>query len=395
MRIFPYRLLCFLILALSPGISPVNAGEATLKSAFADDFLIGVALNRRQVDGRDPAAGALAAKHFSALTAENDMKWPFVHPAPGRYDFATADAYVDFAEKHGMAMIGHTLVWHSQNPPWLFKEEDGRSASREVMLARMRDHIHTVVGRYKGRIKGWDVVNEALADGGDEMLRDSPWRRIIGDDYLDHAFRFAREADPAAELYYNDYGLENGRKREKCVAMLRGMIARGVPVDGVGTQSHFHLNHPSVAEVEKTITAFASLGLKVMVTELDVDVLPSRGHSGIADVNRREEASPELNPYADGLPAGIQEKLARRYSELFDVYVKHRASITRVTFWGLDDGHSWLNHFPIRGRTNHPLLFDRGLKPKPAFGAVVAKGGKPRGQEPEKKVKPSGASGGR
>ena len=228
-----------------------------------------------------------------------------------------------------------------------------------------------MVGRYKGRVKGWDVVNEALADGGPAPMRDSPWRRILGDDFLDHAFRFAREADPAAELYYNDYGLENPRKRDNAVAMLKGMLARGVPVTGVGTQSHFQLEGPPIEEVEKTIRAFAGLGLKVMITELDVDVLPARGPAGNADITRREQADAARDPFRDGLPEAVQQKLARRYAELFAVYLRHRQSINRVTFWGLDDGRSWLNNFPVRGRVNHPLLFDRGLEPKAAYFDVL------------------------
>ena len=206
-----------------------------------------------------------------------------------------------------------------------------------------------------------------------DALRDSAWLRIIGDDFIDQAFRFAHEADPSAELYYNDYGLESPQKREHAMTMLHGLIQRGVPITGVGMQGHYTLEHPSLAVVEKTIEDFASLGLKVMITELDVDVLPSRGPSGIADIGRRENADPALDPYRDGLPANVQEKLAQRYADLFDVFLRHRKSVARVTLWGLDDGHTWLNFFPISRRMNHPLLFDRDLAPKPAFAAVLKK----------------------
>lgn len=347
------------------------AAEPSLRKAYENDFLVGVALNAGQVTGRNPKAAEVAGTQFSCLTAENDMKWQLIHPEPNRYSFAPADAYFEFAKKHKMEVIGHTLVWHSQTPDWVFQGADGKPATREELLKRMQDHIHSVVGRYKGKVKGWDVVNEALSDGGPDILRDSPWRKIIGDDFLDHAFRFAKEADPKAELYYNDYGLENPRKRENCVKLVKGMLERKVPIDGIGTQSHFHLNHPPVGEIEKTIKDFADLGLKVMITELDVDVLPGRGTPGNADVNRREQGDASTNPYTGGLPADMQEKLAKRYAEIFDVYLKHSKSITRVTFWGLSDGQTWLNGFPIRGRTNHPLLFDRELKPKPAFDAVI------------------------
>lgn len=346
---------------------------ATLRGAFKDDFLIGVAMNTRMVNGQNLKAAEIAARQFSALTAENDMKWQSVHPAPGNYRFEAADAYVEFARKNDMAVIGHTLVWHSQTPAWVFQGKDGKPATREELLERMRDHILTVVGRYKGRIKGWDVVNEAISDGP-EGLRDSPWRRIIGDDFLDQAYRFAHEADPAAELYYNDYGLENPAKRARAIEMLRGLIKRGAPITGVGTQGHFSLKSPGIDQVEKTITDFAALGLKVMITELDVDVLPSRGNAGIADISRKEKADPALDPYVEGLPDDVQQQLANRYAALFTVFLRHKKDISRVTLWGLDDGQSWLNNFPIRGRKNHPLLINRELLPKPAFFEVLKTG---------------------
>ena len=374
-----------LALALTPwlafAVHPARAAEntaaptspTTLRAAYADAFLVGAAMNTGMVTGGNPRAAEIVARQFSSLTAENDMKWSVINPDPGRYDFRPADAYIDFAQKHDMAVVGHTLVWHSQTPRWVFQGDDGEPASRELLLRRMREHIHTVAGRYRGRVKGWDVVNEAVSDGGPDapVLRNSPWRRIIGDDFLDHAFRFAREADPEAELYYNDYGLFHREKRARTITMLRGLIERGVPVDGVGMQGHYQIEDPSVAEVEQAILDFAALGLKVMVTELDVDVLPSRGNAGVADIARREEYEAALNPYVDGLPEAEQARLAQRYADLFEVFLKHRQHITRVTLWGLDDGQSWLNNFPVRGRTNHPLLFDRLLNPKPAFQAVL------------------------
>lgn len=355
-------------------LPPAALAEPTLREVYEKDFLVGVALNMWVVNGRNAPAAELAGKQFSSVTAENDMKWQMIQPEPGRFRFDAADAYVKFAEAHKMDLIGHTLVWHSQTPRWVFQGTDGKPATKEELLKRMRDHIHAVAGRYKGKVKGWDVVNEALADGGPDILRDSPWRRIIGDDFLDHAFRFAREADPKAELYYNDYGLEDPHKRAKCVKLVKGMLERKVPIDGIGTQSHFHLDRPSLEDIEKTIADFAALGLKVAITELDMDVLPGRGAPGNADINRREQGDATTNPYTAGLPAEMQEKLAKRYADIFGIYLKHRKSVTRVTFWGLGDGMTWLNGFPIRGRTNHPLLFDRELKPKPAFEALIKKG---------------------
>lgn len=359
MRVLPYLLMTGAAMA-----------APTLRSVFNDDFLIGVALNAAQVDEREARAGGLAARQFSALTAENDMKWSGIHPEPEHYNFKSADSYVAFARKHDMKLIGHTLVWHSQTPEWVFKGRDGGVATREELLARMKDHIETVVGRYKGKVHGWDVVNEAVSDGP-EGLRNSPWKRIIGDDFIEQAFRSAHAADPKAELYYNDYGMVNRGKRARAITLLKRLIERGVPIDAVGMQGHYSLKWPEAGEVDQAIQDFAALGLKVMITELDVDVLPSKGELGVADVSRREQADPRLDPYKDGLPDEVRQQLADRYAALFKVFLRHKKDITRVTFWGLEDGHSWLNDFPIRGRTNHPLLIDRDLRPKSAFFAVL------------------------
>lgn len=367
--------LCLAVVVGAPGDGePPGSAPATLREAYDDDFSIGVALGAEVVSGRDPRAAALAATQFSSLTAENAMKWSSLQPREGEFLFREADAFAGFAGQHQMSLIGHTLVWHNQTPRWVFEKAPGVPASREQVVARMRAHIHAVVGRYRGKIKGWDVVNEALSDGGEDPLRDSPWRRRVGDDFIELAFRFAREADPDVELYYNDYGLENPRKRANAIALLRRLKSRGVPIDGIGTQSHFHLDGPPVDDVEKTITGFAALGLKVMVTELDVDVLPRSGPAGNADVSRREEVGRGSDPYREGLPEPLRKRLAARYADLFRVYLRHRGSITRVTFWGLHDGQSWLNSFPVRGRVNHPLLFNRELQPKAAYFEVLALG---------------------
>ena len=360
---------------LATGISFGQSASPTLRRVYQDDFLIGAALNTSQVNGDNPKAGEIAARQFSSVTAENDMKWIRIHPEPGRYDFKKADAYVEFARSNKMALIGHTLVWHSQIPDWVFKGQGGGDATRAELLARMKDHIDMVAGRYKGKVRGWDVVNEAISDGP-EGLRDSPWRRIIGDDFIDQAFRFAKAADQHAELYYNDYALEDREKRARTMVMLKGLIERGVPIDAVGMQCHLGLKSPEIAEVDLAIRDFAALGLKVMITELDVNVLPSKGDVGIADIARVEESDPKLDPYTNGLPDDVQQQLTERYGGLFRLFLRHRKNITRVTFWGLDDGHTWLNNFPIRGRINHPLLINSALLPKPAFFAVLEVGKK-------------------
>ncbi|MGC4015965.1 MAG: endo-1,4-beta-xylanase [Luteolibacter sp.] len=350
------------VLVLSLGSA---RAQTTLKEAFKDRFLIGVAVRPDQLTGDT----TLLRTQFNSLTPENAMKWEALHPRESEYRFEAADQIVSFGEKNGMFVIGHTLVWHSQAPAWLFKDASGNPVDRETLLARMKAHIQTVVGRYKGRVKGWDVVNEALEEDG--TLRDSPWRKIIGDDYIAKAFEYAHEADPSAQLYYNDYGIEGGRKRDGAVKLLTQLKTSGVPITGVGIQSHMTLTWPAIPVLDETLTAFGRAGLKVMITELDIDVLPSRTSSTSADVSRNEAADPALNPYANGLPDAVQQSLARRYAELFSLYGKHRGTVTRVTFWGLTDGDSWLNHWPIRGRTSHPLLFDRAGKPKPAFKAVL------------------------
>lgn len=356
----------FMLLA---AVNLLQAAEPVLKDAFRGHFLIGTAVGDAQINGRMPDRAALIARHFNALTPENVMKWEALQPEPGRFDFAAADRCVEFAERHGMAVIGHTLVWHSQTPAWVFRGEDGGPATREQLLARMSNHIHQVVGRYRGRVRGWDVVNEALNEDG--TLRQSPWLRIIGEDYLAKAFVFAHAADPAAQLYYNDYSLENPAKRAGAVRLVKNLQAAGAPIHGIGTQMHVKMDWPSPAQVDETLKAFGELGIKVMVTELDVDVLPTRSRDRGADVSLRLAAAPALNPYTNGLPAEVQTALARRYAELFEVFLKHRAVLDRVTLWGSSDGESWLNNWPIRGRTAHPLLFDRAGAPKPAFYAVI------------------------
>jgi endo-1,4-beta-xylanase len=343
--------------------------QRTLKEVFRDDFKIGAALNRRHFFEEDTRGAEIVSTQFNTITPENVLKWALVHPEPNKYDFTAADRFVGFGEKHGMFIVGHTLVWHNQTPAWVFQDEKGKPVDRETLLRRLREHIFTVVGRYRGRIKGWDVVNEALNQDG--TMRQSPWFKIIGEDYLAQAFRFAHEADPDAELYYNDYDLELPAKRRGAVALLRKLKESSVPIKGVGLQNHNLLDWPTVTDEDATIEAFAKLDLRVNITELDVDVLPRTTKPG-ADYAVDVAPTPKLNPYTTTLPESVQSALARRYADLFRVYLKHRDVIDRVTFWGVADGSSWLNNWPIKGRTNHPLLFDRLGQPKPAFFAVLA-----------------------
>ena len=341
-----------------------STSTLTLKDAYKNDFLIGVAINQRQFTGEDTNGAAIIKAQFNSISPENVLKWEIVQPRPGNdgYNFEPADRYVEFGEQNGMYVIGHTLVWHSQTPRWVFLADDGTNyCDRETLLKRMHDHIQTVVGRYKGRIKCWDVVNEALQDNG--QLRKSPWLKIIGDDYIAKAFEYAHEADPDAVLRYNDYSLENEPKRKGALALIKKLQAEGVPVSAIGLQDHANMDWPSVEQEDATISDFANLGVKVMITELDVDLLRRSQSADVAEMQRQVTS----NNYTNGLPDSVQQALAKRYADLFSVFLKHRKDIALVTFWGVSDGDSWLN----RGRMNYPLLFGRDHQPKPAFDAVI------------------------
>lgn len=359
------------MLAIAAGslAAQTSPAQASLKDEFKGAFLVGAALNPAQFEGRDARGEAIVRRQFNTITPENVLKWERVHPKPGVYDFKDPDAYVAFGQKNHMAVIGHTLVWHSQTPAWVFQGADGKPASRDTLLARMRDHIRTVVGRYKGRIRGWDVVNEALNEDG--SLRQSPWLRIIGPDFIVEAFRAAHAADPKAELYYNDYSLENAPKRAGAIRIVKELQAAGIPVAAVGTQGHFKMDWPTAAAEDSTIAELAATGAKVNVTELDIDVLPPANRYRGADVSARAAMADSLNPYKAGLPDSVQQALAKRYADLFAVYLKHKDVLDRITFWGVTDGDSWLNGWPVPGRTAYPLLFDRQGQPKPAFVEVV------------------------
>jgi endo-1,4-beta-xylanase len=355
--------------ACAPAARTDSAEQPALKDVFAEAFLVGAAVNGRLVRGEDSVGAAIVEREYNTTTPENELKWERIHPEPGRYAFEAADRYVAFGQQNGMFVVGHTLVWHNQTPRWVFEDGAGHPASRDTLLGRMRDHIRTVVGRYQGRIRGWDVVNEALDEDG--SLRRSPWLAILGDGYIAEAFRVAHEADPDAELYYNDYSLQNPAKRAGAVRLIEQLQAQGIPITGVGLQDHIHLDAPSLAQMDTTIATFAALGVKVLITELDVDVLPQARRDQSAEVTRRDAMEAGLNPYPDALPDSVQQALAQRYHDVFAVYLKHRDAIARVTFWGVTDAGSWKNDWPVRGRTNYPLLFDRAGRPKPAFDAVV------------------------
>lgn len=382
-----------LLLAVGANARSADAPVA-LKDVFKDQFQIGVAINRNHATG---TAGfrrnqelvekdvGLVKEQFNQITAENDMKWQLIHPREGAdgYDFEPADAFVKFGESNDMYLVGHTLVWHSQTPNWVFagtiappeseneaeprrrfrREYSGPRASREELLERMRDHIHTVVGRYKGKVKSWDVVNEAIADGGAEnYLRNSLWLQIIGPDFIAKAFQYAHEADPEAILRYNDYGLENPVKRQKLIKLVKSLRAEGVPIHAIGTQAHVNIA-TTQETMDQTLGDMASLGLPVHITELDVNTAAAGQRGTGANISENAAAT------QGGLVDQAEKKLADAYAGLFRAFLKHSDSIEMVTFWGVNDAVSWR-------RGGSPLLFDGEDQPKPAFHAVIAEAGK-------------------
>ncbi len=413
-----------MLLAVGSTARSADTG-VTLKDAFKDYFMVGTAVNRSIATG---TAGlrrsveevnkdiVLIKEQFNQITSENDMKWMSVHPRSGTdgYDWAGADAFVEFGTKNHLELVGHTLVWHSQTPNWVFEGThlppgaspeskpatvenkadavptapapptitppggspgpgrgpsgrgfggfrpfnlDGPRASREELLEKMREHIQSVMGRYKGKIKVWDVVNEAIADGGPDLLRKSPWSVIIGPDFIEYAFQYAHEADPDAILRYNDYGLENPEKRKKLITLIKHLQEKKVPVMAIGTQAH--LNVSITFEVmDQSLAEIKALGLPIHITELDVN--------GAAGGQRGTGAEIRANASATegGLVAEADKKLADAYTNIFRAFLKHRDAVKLVTFWGANDANSWRS----RG---HPLLFDGDSKPKPAFDAVI------------------------
>ena len=337
-----------------------------LKAVFQNDFLIGAAINARLIDGKDPEAEKLLKTQFNAISPENILKWGNVHPQPDKYNFALPDKYVRLGEQQHFFILGHNLVWHQQTPRWVFEDNDGRQISPSKLEQRLSEHIMTVVGRYKGRINGWDVVNEALEDDG--TLRDSNWRKILGDGYIAKAFLLAHQADPQAELYYNDYSLWKPAKRDGVVRLVKSLQEKGIRIDGVGMQGHWGIKAPSVDQIEKSIAAFSDLGVKVMITELDIDLLPSQGVAGGADIDRNAKPSAYTNPYTGGLPDSVQSQLAKRYADLFSLFHKHRQQISRVTFWGVNDAHSWLNNWPAAGEQTILCFLIATTNPSLPFG---------------------------
>jgi GH35 family endo-1,4-beta-xylanase len=352
---------------LAAGTSLAARQAASLKDSYARAFLIGAALDFRSANEFGAAELELIRTHFNVLTPENSMKPGPIHPQEDTWNWTRADALVEFCQQNGMRTMGHTLVWHSQTNPWFFE-----GATRDIALQRLRTHILTLVGRYKGRISGWDVVNEAIADGGDdttaatENLRQTPWLKTVGPDYLLQAFRFAREADPAVALHYNDYNIESGPKHRSSIRLLQRLIAEGAPITTVGIQGHWSvsgLTAQKLEDIDRAIDRYKALKLKVAITELDVTLTGTGG--GQLGGARGRGAEPPPPPSPDALQAQ-----ADAYAKLFEIFLRHRDAIDRVTFWGLNDRRSWR-----AGQS--PLVFDRDNRPKPALQAILAAGTRP------------------
>ena len=345
-----------------------KVSKLSLKNALKGKFLIGVAINERQALGFDTAAIKIVKQHFNSVVAENCMKSEVIEPLEGKFDFTKSDQFVKFGKQNKMFIIGHTLIWHSQVPAWFFVDQNGKDVSREVLIERMRKHITTVVGRYKGQVNGWDVVNEALEDDG--SWRQSKFYRIIGEDYVKLAFQFAHEADPKAELYYNDYSMAHPGRRDAVVKMIKKLQEQGIKVDGIGMQGHLTMSFPTIESEEKSIIAFGNLGVKVMITEMDLTVIPFPNQNGGADVSMNYEYKKEMNPYPDSLPDSVAAVWNNRMADFFRLFLKHHDKISRVTIWGVSDAQTWRNNWPIPGRKDYPLLFDRNYQPKPIVETI-------------------------
>jgi endo-1,4-beta-xylanase len=351
-----------------------------LKDLYADKFLVGNilagGLEGNSLFRQDQEELALLIGEFNCLTAENSMKMQYVQPKEGVFNFKPSDALLHIANKAEMEVVGHALVWHHQVPQWIFKDKQGNTVSREVLIQRMKDHIYKVVTRYKGKIKYWDVVNEAVdlkyEDGKQvAFLRESPWYKIIGEDYIELAYRFAHEADPDALLLYNDYSMTDLVKTQFVAEMVKDLKDKGIPIHGVGMQGHWHLEWPTNSDLRKALDILSEVGVKVSISELDVRVLPHPKDTEMgADIRLNVQRLKELDPYTDGIPDKILKKQAKKYASLFKVFLEYSDLIERVSFWGVVDHHSWLRDWPVKGRTVYPALFDRDYSPKPAYFAI-------------------------
>ena len=347
------------------GSKKSTSGSSSLKDLYKTDFLVGTAMNGEQIEEKEPKAAALIPAEFNSITAENIMKCEVIHPGWDRYNFDLADKFVAYGKRNHMFIIGHNLIWHSQLAPFVSEIK-----SSDSLMLFMTNHINTVAGRYAGKVNGWDVVNEALNEDG--SMRNSIFLEKLGEGYVTKAFELAAKAAPNTELYYNDYNIEQPQKRAGAIKLIKKIQAAGVRIDGVGIQGHWSINKLPLEDLEQSINEFAKLGLKVMITELDVTVLPNPWDLKGADVNQNFEGNPAMNPYPSDISDSADTKLALYYERLFKLFLKYNDNISRVTFWGVNDSQSWLNNWPIKNRTNYPLLFDKNFNKKSAYKKVAA-----------------------
>lgn len=367
MRSMPF---CILLSSLLMGSAYAQEQSSSLKDTYSNYFSIGTALSATQIEGKEPGTLDLVKQQFNAVTAENVMKWEIIEPVEGQFNFAAADAMIEYAEANNIKVIGHVLLWHEQTPAWVFQDAKGQPASKELVLSRLKNHINAVMGRYKGRIHGWDAVNEALNEDG--TLRQSNWYKALGEDYIATVFEIAHKADPKAELYYNDFNLFKPEKRAGVLKLVAALKAKSVPIHGIGEQGHYSLDYPELQQVEDSIVAFKNTGLKVVITELDISVLPFPEPEKIgADISLNMQLKQEFNPYADGLPDTVSQQLTNKYLQLFELFLRHSDAIERVTLWGVNDNQSWRNNWPMKGRTDYPLLFDRKNQPKEVVPKLI------------------------
>lgn len=356
-----------LVVSCGNGKQATITEEPALKDVFGDKFLVGVAVNVRQSSEVDTASVKIIKKHFNSIVAEDCMKSANIHPEEDRYNFEQADQFVKFGQENNMAIIGHCLIWHSQLAPWFCVDQKGNNVSAEVLKQRMKDHITTIVTRYKGKIKGWDVVNEAIEEDG--SYRKTKFYEILGEEYIPLAFQYAHEADPDAELYYNDYGMNVPERRDAVVKLVNSLKAKGLRIDAVGMQGHMGMDYPTIEDFEASMLAFAETGVKVMITEWDMSALPTvKRSANISDTVTFRKA---MNPYPEALPDSVSAVWNARMKAFFHLFLKHADIVERVTAWGVSDGDSWKNNFPVRGRKEYPLLFDRNYEMKPFLKELI------------------------
>ncbi len=331
--------------------------EKGLKDYYSDYFPIGVAVGPGTVQGE---SAELLKKEFNSITPENVMKMGPIHPEKDQFNWEQADAIANFVRENDLMMRGHALVWHQQTGDWIFEAEDGGKVSKEELLSRMKTHIDSVVSRYKGTIYAWDVVNEAIADDSTQFLRKSEWYDIAGEDFIIKAFEYARAADPDAKFYYNDYNAIIPEKRDRIYKLLKMLVDRDVPIDGVGIQGHWSIYGPSEEELRKALDMYSSLGLEVQITELDVSIYPWEKEQR----ERRPDESDEFTPE-------LEQKQLEAYDMFFRVFRDYKDVLSSVTFWNLSDQYSWLDYYPVEGRKNYPLLFDEDMQRKKAYFEVI------------------------